>query len=60
MYAIYKKMSSLTKIQGEIKSMFDKVSDGLNLMITNQIKSLDLTDNLIYLKRILKEIIMKD
>ena len=49
-------MSSLTKIQGEIKSMFDKVSDGLNLMITNKIKSLDLTDNLIYLKRILKEI----
>ena len=36
--------------------MFDKVSDGLNLMITNKIKSLDLTDNLIYLKRILKEI----
>ena len=34
-------MPSLTKIKGEMKSMFDKASDGLNLMITNKINSLE-------------------
>ena len=49
-------MSSLTKIQGEIKQMFDKASDELNLMITNKIKSLDLIDNLMGFKIIIEEI----
>ena len=43
-------MSSLTKLQEEMKSTFDKASDELNLMITNKIKSLDLIDNLVDLK----------
>ena len=43
-------MSSLTKIQGEMKPMFHKASDGLNLMITNKIESLDSIEYLIYLK----------
>ena len=38
-----------------MKSMFDKTSDGLTLMITNKIKSLDLINNLIDLKKILEE-----
>ena len=46
-------MSSQTKIQGE---MCDKASDGFNLMMANKIKSLDLIDNLIDLKIIIKEI----
>ena len=36
--------------------MFDKASDGLNLMITNRIKILDLIDNLIDLKIISEKI----
>ena len=57
-------MSSLTKIQGEMKPMFHKASDGLNLMITNKIESLDSIEYLIYLKtkveKIDKKIKMKD
>ena len=49
-------MSSPTKLQGEMKSMFDNASDELNLMITNKIKSLDFMDNLIDLKIIMEEI----
>ena len=49
-------MSNLTKIQREIKSMVDKTSYGLNLMITNRIKSLGLIDCLIDLKVIIKQI----
>ena len=47
-------MSNL--IQREMKSMVDKVSYGLNLMITNRIKSLGLIDCLIDLKVIIKQI----
>ena len=36
--------------------MLDKASDGLNLMVTNRIKILDLVDNLIDLKIISEEI----
>ena len=36
--------------------MFDKASDGLNLMITNKIKSLDLIDNLMDFNIIIEEI----
>ena len=49
-------MSNLTKIQREMKSMFDKASYGLNLMITNRIKNLGLIDCLIDLKVIIKQI----
>ena len=49
-------MSSPTKLQGEMKSMFDNASDELNLMITNKIKSLDFMDSLIDLKIIMEEI----
>ena len=49
-------MSSPTKLQGEMKSMFDNASDELNLMITDKIKSLDFMDNLIDLKIIMEEI----
>ena len=49
-------MSSPTKLQGEMKSMFDNASDELNLMITSKIKSLDFMDNLIDLKIIMEEI----
>ena len=49
-------MSNLTKIQGEMKSMFDDAPNKLNLMITYEIKSLDLIDNLIDFKIIIKEI----
>ena len=36
--------------------MCDKASDGFNVMMANKIKSLDLIDNLIDLKIIIKEI----
>ena len=49
-------MSNLTKIQGEMKSMFDDAPNKLNLMITYKIKSLDLIGNLIDFKIIIKEI----
>ena len=49
-------MSNLTKIQGEMKSMFDDAPNKLNLMITYEIKSLDLIGNLIDFKIIIKEI----
>ena len=52
----YKKNVKLNKDSRKIKSMFDKASDGLNLMITNRIKILDLIDNLIDLKIISEEI----
>ena len=39
-----------------MKSMFDKASDGLTLMITNKIKSLGFINNLTDLKKILEEI----
>ena len=39
-----------------MKQMFDKASDGLNLMITNKIKSLDLIDNLMDFNIIIEEI----
>ena len=51
-----RKISSLTKIQGEPKSIFDEASDELNLMIKNKIKSLDVIDNLMSLKVIIEEI----
>ena len=38
-----------------MKSMFNKASDGLNLMITNKIKSLDLIDSLIDLENIRRD-----
>ena len=49
-------MSNLTKIQGEMISMFDDAPNKLNLMITYETKSLDLIDNLIDFKIIIKEI----
>ena len=49
-------MSNLTKAQGEMKSMFDDAPNKLNLMITYEIKSLDLIGNLIDFKIIIKEI----
>ena len=56
MCAVCKKLLNLTKIRGEMKWMFDKASDGLNLMITNKIKSLRLIDYLIDLKIIIEGI----
>ena len=38
-----------------MKSMFNKASDGLNLMITNKIKSLDLIDSLTDLENIRRD-----
>lgn len=49
-------MSNLAKLQEEMKSIFDKSSDGFDLMITNKIKSLDLIGSLIDLKIIMEEI----
>ena len=51
-----KKISSLTKIQGETKSIFYEASDELNLMIKNKLNSLDVIDNLMSLKIITEEI----
>ena len=45
---------NLTKIQQKMKRMFDKTSNGINLM-KKKIKSLDLIDNLIDLKARMEE-----